>query len=219
MRNPRYPQNVCKITEKTPKKVEKFQWKYRNIILLAISFVLAYHVLKNVHIVSFIESLGTFGYPASFIAGLFFTYGLTTVPATAAIYNLGQNLNPFLIAFIGAFGSVISDYLIFKFVRDKLSHEIIALSKAINRLRKPISSLILEEGLLVGSWRKISRSKILQTLLPIIAGFIIASPLPDELGVALFGAIKFNPKKFIFIAYLFNFVGILAIGLSSRIFS
>lgn len=213
-----YPEKVYKTTKKAFKKAEKYRWKYRNLILLAVSFFVAYQIIKNTQIVSAVQGLGFLGYPAAFIAGIFFTYGLTVAPATALIFNLGITLNPFLIAFIGAFGSVISDYIIFKFVRDRLAGEIILLAKEIDKLRKPISSLILEEELLVRIWKKISNSKIWQAIIPIIAGFIIASPLPDELGVALFGAIKFDPKRFIVISYLLNFTGIFLIALSTKIF-
>ncbi len=179
---------------------------------------MAYYIVKTPFVVSFLSNLGNLGYPATFIAGLFFSYGLTTAPATAAIYNLGLTLNPFLIAFIGAFGSVISDFIIFKFVKNRLANEIKLLATDINRLRKPISSLFFEEELIVRIWKKFSKSKIWAVIVPVIGGFIIASPLPDEIGVAMFGAIKFNTKKFLIISYLFNFIGILLIALSTNIF-
>jgi len=219
MKKPSYPRTLYKTTAKTFRTVKKYHWKYRNLIYLVISFVAAYFILRTDAIVSFIHNLGLLGFPAAFIAGMFFTYGLTTVPATVAIYSLAQAFNPFLIAFIGAFGSVVSDYLIFRFVKDRLAGEIIMLSKEINRIRKPISSLVLEEEMIIRTWKKISKSKIWNVLIPVIAGFIIASPLPDELGAAMFGAIKFDLKKFIVISYLLNFTGILIIGLSSRVFS
>lgn len=212
MKKTGYPEKLYKTTGRTLGKIEKYRWKYRNLFYLLISLIIAYYILRLDVIVSFVQNLGYWGYSATFIVGMFFTYGLTTAPATAAIYNLGQVFNPLLIAFIGAFGSVISDYLIFKFVKDRLAGEIILLSKHINRLRKPISGLILEERLLLIIWRKVSRSKIWSILTPVIAGFIIASPLPDELGVAIFGVIKFNPKKFVVVAYLLNFIGILFIA-------
>ncbi len=149
---------------------------------------------------------------------MFFSYGFTAAPATAALFNLGQTFNPFLIAFIGATGTVISDYLIFRFVRDRLLSEIKLLSREIRTLTKPVSYLFFWEELRIRLWHAVSRSKIWSMLIPVFAGFIIASPLPDELGVALFGAIKFSPKKFLVIAYVMNFIGILIVASSARIF-
>lgn len=204
--------------EKNMKKIRKFEWKHRNIILLFASFILAYFILKHKPILSFINNLNYLGYLAALILGMLFSYALTTPPAIVALYNLGQQFNPFLIAFIGAFGSVISDYLIFRFVRDKLMNEINLLSEEIDGLTKKISpNGISTQEIRIKIWKKVSHSNIWKNLIPIIAGLIIASPLPDELGVAIFGAAKYEPKKFIIFSYFMNFFGILAITLLSRI--
>ncbi len=211
------PKLFYNTTEKTVKKIGEYQWKYRNLILLALSFVFAYYMLKTPQIVSLIENLGNLGYPASFVAGMLFSYGITTVPATAALFTLGKTINPFLIAALGASGTVISDYIIFRIVRDKLLGEINLLSKDVRTLTKPVSALFFWEELRVRIWKAISHSKIWNLIVPVIGGLIIASPLPDELGVAIFGAIKFEPKKFILVAYLLNFVGIFIVAYSARI--
>jgi len=121
---------------------------------------------------------------------------------------LGQTLNPFLIAFIGAFGAILSDYLIFRFVRNKLIDEINLFMEEIKSITKPVSNLEFFEEIRVILWKKISESSVWRVLIPAIAGFIIASPLPDELGVAIFGATKFNPKTFVIICYCLHFLGI-----------
>ena len=194
------------------KTLRKFEWKHHNLILFIISLFFAYYILRYKPIVNFIQNLTYLGYLAALALGMLFTYALTSVPASAALYNLGSQFNPLLIAFIGAFGSVISDYLIFRFVRDKLIDEIKLLSEEVNRVTRPVSDLFLPKNLLVILWKSVSRSKVWKTIIPVIAGFIIASPLPDELGVALFGASKFEPKKFVIISYFLNFLGILAIS-------
>jgi uncharacterized membrane protein YdjX (TVP38/TMEM64 family) len=196
---------------KLVKVLRKFEWKHRNLILLFISIVVAYFILTFKPIISLIHGLSYFGYAASFVLGMFFTYALTAIPATAALYNLGENFNPFLIAFIGAFGSVIVDYLIFRFVRDRLMDEIKLLSKEVNDLTEPVSNLVSTKRIRVIIWKKIAHSRIWKLLIPVIAGLIIASPLPDEIGVAILGAAKYEPKRFIIISYCLNFVGILAV--------
>ena len=204
--------------EKTVLKIEKFEWKHKNLILLFISIVVAYFILRYKPIISLIHGLSYFGYLASFVLGMLFTYALTTIPATAVLYNLGENFNPFLIAFIGAFGSVLSDYLIFRFVRDRLMVEINLLSKEINNLTEPLSNLVSTKRMRIIIWKKISSSRIWKTLVPVIAGFIIASPLPDEIGVAIFGAAKYEPRKFLVISYVLNFIGIFVIASVGSIF-
>ena len=193
------------------KKMRKFEWKHHNLILLAVSIVIAYYILNFKPILSLIHNLTYLGYAAAFILGMLFTYALTVVPATAVLYNLGQQFNPLFIAFIGAFGSVLSDYLIFRFVRNKLINEIKLLSEEIEKLTEPVSDLVFTKKARIILWKKISHSRVWKTLVPVIAGFIIASPLPDELGVAIFGAAKFELKKFIILSYFLNFIGILAV--------
>lgn len=193
-------------------EVKKFEWKHKNLILIFISIIVAYFILKFKPIISLIHGLSYFGYLASFVLGMLFTYALTSIPAAAALYNLGENLNPLLIAFIGAFGSVLSDYFIFRFVRDRLMGEIELLSKEINNLTEPLSNLVTTKRMRIIIWKKISRSRIWKLLIPVIAGFIIASPLPDEIGVAIFGAAKYEPRKFLVISYVLNFIGILLIA-------
>lgn len=203
--------------ERTVGEIRKFEWKYHNLILLIVSVIVAYFILRFKPVLSFIHDLSYLGYVAAFIFGMLFTYALTVIPATAVLYNLGHQLNPILIALVGAFGSVVSDYLIFRFVRDKLMGEIKLLSKEINQLTRPMSSLVFSEKIRVVIWKRISRSKIWKVIIPIVAGFIIASPLPDELGAAMFGAIKFEPKKFLVFSYFLNFIGILTITSLARI--
>ena len=47
-------------------------------------------------------------------------------------------------------------------------------------------------------------------------GLILASPLPDELGVAVLGFSKMRLKYFALLSFVFNFLGIAVIGLVAR---
>ncbi|MBI2547078.1 MAG: hypothetical protein HYW23_01380 [Candidatus Aenigmarchaeota archaeon] len=199
------------------KEIEKYRIKYRNLLFIAMSLVAAYLILTNNQTSSFIGSLGNLGYVSAFIVGLFFTFAFTTAPATVAFFDLGHFLNPVALALIGAAGSVISDYLIFRLVRDRLFKEIQMLSKEVDALTKPISSLFFWKELQMRIWHGIRKSEIWHVIVPAFAGFIIASPLPDEIGVAIFGAVKFNPKKFIIITFVLHFIGILLVAMSARI--
>lgn len=217
MRKVEYPEKIYRTTRKIIRKVGKYQWRYRNLIFLALSFVFAYYMLKTPQMISFTEGLGNFGYPAAFALGMLFTYAFTAVPATVAIFSLGEVLNPVLIALIGAVGSVIGNYIIFKLVRDRLLKEINMLSKEVNNITKPVSVLFFWEEMRIRIWRAISRSNVWQVFVPVFAGFILASPLPDEVGVAIFGAVKFNPEKFMVVSYVLHFIGILVVAYSSRL--
>jgi len=197
--------------------LKKFHWKYRNLILIVASVVVAYVLLNIPSISNLISRVGSLGYIGAFIGGMLFTYALTFAPATATFYLLGENLAPLFIAVVAALGAVVSDYLIFRFVKDRLVKEIKLLAKEIDRIGRPVSNLIVSEQIRVRIWRNISRSRVWKRIIPVISGLIVASPLPDELGVALFGASKYEPKRFILYSYLLNFIGILAITSLARL--
>jgi len=175
----------------------KLIWKYHNLVLLILSLVVAYFILKSGLVKEFISNLHELSYIGVFIAGLFFSYGFTTAPSISILYLLAQNLNPFLIALIGMFGAVTSDYLIFKFVKSGLSKEI-----------KKIEAKFRFHP----HFRR-SYVNILKSIAPLIAGLILASPLPDEIAASILGSIKYNDEKFILISCFSKFLGIFVIAL------
>ncbi|KKR47070.1 MAG: hypothetical protein UT80_C0011G0001, partial [Parcubacteria group bacterium GW2011_GWC1_40_13] len=62
----------------------------------------------------------------------------------------------------------------------------------------------------------IFRPKLFKWLIPFIGALIIASPLPDEAGLAMMGLSKMKTSVFIPISFALNFLGILAIGLFAK---
>jgi hypothetical protein len=137
---------------------------------------------------------------ASLIAGLFFTSLITTAPAIAVLGELMVGANLFVVALVGALGAVAGDYLIFAFVRDRISQD------AGYLLRGPRFRRMFH----------IFRQPHFRRVLPVIGALIIASPLPDELGLALLGFSRMDRRYFFAISYSMNFIGILLIGLAAR---
>ena len=127
-----------------------------------------------------------------FITGFFYTTSTTSPPAAVAAFFLGKVYSPFLIAGIGAFGSMCADFLLFKF----FNHD---LTKSADYLAKKLK-------LHVGTRKKLG------ALAPMLAFMIIASPLPDELGIAILGTTHIKTKMFFAISYLANFIGLLAVA-------
>jgi hypothetical protein len=129
----------------------------------------------------------------AFFAGIFFTSIFTTAIGSAAFVVLGiDGYNPFTVGVVGGIGALVGDTLIFKFVRNDLQADLAYLF----RLRKQ------------KSLRKLATAPFLHFLLPILGGFIIASPLPDELGVALLALSHIPTRYFSVLSFLFNALGI-----------
>ena len=72
------------------------------IIALFVSIIAGAILLTSNNFASLVHSLGSLSYVGAVVAGTFFTSALTTGPATAALYYLSQDMNIFLLAFLGA---------------------------------------------------------------------------------------------------------------------
>jgi len=170
--------------------------KYPKLILLVITFVLAYILFSQKTYLPFHDTLLVLGLFGTFLAGILFAYGFTAAPATAVLLILAKEQNLLLAGLIGGLGALVGDLLIFKFIRYSLADELKKLSN------EKISQYINHE----------TPRTLKKYLIPVLAGFIIASPLPDEIGVSLFAAAKhISIRKFMIISYLLNTAGIFVI--------
>lgn len=186
------PQPVIKrVIKKTLKKL-----KYPKLVLLFLSFLSAYLLFSNREYLVFQDMLQNLGYLGSFFAGLFFVYGFTAAPATAILLILAKQQNIFLASILAGFGALLGDLLVFNFIKSSFMDEIREFSK---------------EKLVILIRRKIP-DFLENYFLPVIAGFVIASPLPDEIGVALMASSpKISLRVFSIMAFLLNTLGIFVI--------
>ena len=178
------------------------QFRYPKFLLLFITFLLAYLIFSGRNSLPFHELIISLGYPGIFFAGLLFSYGFTAAPATSILLILAEHQNIYAAAAIGGFGALISDLIIFNFVRASFADEIEKLSK-----EKAVVNLNYYTS---GVFQKY--------FLPVLAGFIIASPLPDELGVALIASVKsISTRIFLIMSYVLNTAGIFVILLIGNV--
>ncbi|MBI2065336.1 MAG: hypothetical protein HYT62_04800 [Candidatus Yanofskybacteria bacterium] len=146
---------------------------------------------------------GNFRIIGSFVGGLFFTSIFTTAPAIVFLGEISQVESILIVALIGAIGAVLGDMIIFYLFR---SHVSVDLNELIAQIKiRPFKAALDNKGL---HWLEI-----------FIGALIIASPLPDELGIAMIGISKLNTRVFIPISFVFNFAGIFIIGSASRLIS
>lgn len=166
-----------------------------------ISVLVAIILGQNEIFKSWLLNLGSLEYIGALFAGMLFVSSFTVAISTVVIAIMTQNLHPMAIALIGGVGAVMGDYLIFKLVRSHLQQELAML------FGKQETSHI----------KALLHSKYIAWTLPVIGVFIIASPLPDELGVSLLGISKMSEARFILISYLSNAVGILMIASVAKV--
>jgi membrane protein DedA with SNARE-associated domain len=117
-------------------------------------------------------------------------------PATVVLAHLSTFSPVWQVALFGAIGAVIGDLLLFIFLRDKV----------VSDIQKSIRPSVLH---------RLSKSfhfGFLKWLIPLSGALIIASPLPDELGLAMLGISRSNTKTIMIISLVMNFIGIYMIA-------
>ena len=98
---------------------------------------------------------------------------------------------------MGGFG-LLGDYIIFRYIRDNISGYISSIARKIRH-------------------ESILESKIFSYSFAIIGAIIVASPLPDEIGLALMGITKMRTLYFVPISYLLNSIGIFVLALIGKV--
>lgn len=175
----------------------------RDLVIIAISIAVAVWLARVGAVEKFMELASGFKILASFIAGLFFTSIFTTAPAMVALAVLARDFPPIWVALIGAAGAALVDFVIFRFVRDDLSKDAAGVFRV--KIRRKFLHLF--------------HHGFLKWLLVLLGGIIIASPFPDELGLAILGLAKVKNRILLPLSYIMNFIGILVIVSVARLFS
>jgi hypothetical protein len=173
---------------------------FRDLAIIAFSVIIAVILVKTGILKSLLEGTQDIKFFGSFFAGLFFTSIFTTVPATVALGEIAREGSLFWTALLGGVGAMIGDLLIFKFVKNSLAEDISTLIQ--HNARKRFSAVF--------------KLKFFRYFFAFLGALIIASPLPDELGLAMMGFSKVKTSLFIPLSFFFNFLGILIIGLIAK---
>ncbi|MBI4036318.1 hypothetical protein HY386_00370 [Candidatus Daviesbacteria bacterium] len=177
------------------------KWEYPYLTGVLISVLLAIILAQNQTFKDWLLNLGSWEYIGALLAGMIFVSSFTAAISIVVIGIMAQNINPMALGLIGGVGAVMGDYLIFKLVRSHLQEE--------------LAMLFGKDG--TSYVKTLIRSRYIAWMLPVIGVFIIASPLPDELGVSLLGISKISEARFILISYLSNAIGILMIASVAKV--
>lgn len=164
----------------------------RDLLILAASVSFAIFIAQNDLVTRLVAATGGFAPIQALIGGFFFTSLLTITPAGVAFVEMAQFAPAHQLALWGATGAVIGDLLLFLLVRDVISDDIMALLR--------------------GSWirrlKALFKSPFLAWVVPVAGALAIASPLPDEVGIALLGLSKSDVRFLVPISFAMNFLGI-----------
>lgn len=172
----------------------------RDVGLLVVSILVAVVLAKTGALGAVLAATHERRFLGSFLAGAFFISAFTAAPAAVVLAELSQANSIWLVAAVGALGSLTGDYVIFRFVRDSLSEDLLFLLR-----QRPLRR-----------WRAILRLRSARWFLFFLGALIIASPLPDELGITLLGFARTRRRIFFLVSYAANFLGIFTIALAAK---
>lgn len=170
--------------------------RYKNLTIFALSLLFALLLSRFEAFHIFLLNIGNLGYFGAFIAGILFVSTFTVATGAVILLVLAERLSPIEIGIIAGFGAVVGDVTIFRFIKNNLIQEF---------------SLIYEHIDGDHHFTKVLHSKYFSWTLPVIGAIIIASPLPDEVGVSLMGISKMKTYQFLVVSFLLNAVGIFLI--------
>lgn len=169
--------------------------------ILSLSF--AWWLIKSSYFQSLIDSALSLRIFAEIITGVFYTFFLTAPVAVAMLVIIARDHNPILVALLAGLGAALGDFIIVKFFREELSADFSLASKELH---------LQKTGRLLQKLR-------LGFIAPLLGAIIIASPLPDELGLMMLGVSKLKYHEIVLLTYILNTAGILIIVLPVNLLS
>lgn len=170
------------------------------------SFIVAFWLAKNESLHSLLLNLGGFGYLGVFIGGILFISTFTVAVGTVMLLILAETLPPLGIGVVAGLGAVLGDFIIFtifRFAKDNWLQEVI----------EPVTVQLNRNHHL----QRLFHSKYFSWSLPVIGAIIIASPLPDEVGVTLMGISKMKTYQFLAVSFILNALGIFLVVSASLV--
>ena len=173
----------------------------RDLGIIILSIVIAVILVKTGALKSLLTSTQELKFIGSFVAGIFFFFFFTAAPAPVVLAEIAQSNSIFWVAFFGGIGALVGDLIIFRFIKDSLSEDFLYL------IKKSKSERLIS----------IFQLRLFRRVMPFIGALIVASPLPDELGLTMMGLSKMKTSLFIPLSFLLNFLGIMTVGLIARV--
>lgn len=170
--------------------------KYPKILLLVFSYIISFILFAERSHAPLQDTLVSFGYFGTYVAGFLYAYAFTAATSTVILLILAGKQSLLFAGLMAGFGALLSDLIIFYLVKHGFSDEIQKFSK---------------ENF-VQTAQKMVPCSIRKHLLAFLACFLIASPLPTEIGVTSLASIKnIKLRKFSIMAYILHTAAIFII--------
>jgi len=177
--------------------------KYPKFFGLLLTIIIAILIFNDDRIISQENFIAIENYLSSFTLGVMYSYGFTAALSTGALLVIADQQSILITGLIAGLGALIGDLIIFRFIRRSFNDELnlLAKTKHIKKMRNFLK-----------------KYSALNKTVPLLAYIIIASPLPDEIGVALVATYRdVTTKSFAAMSYILNTIGIFTILIIGRL--
>lgn len=182
------------------KKARKiFSFRYPKLFLFVGLIILAYYIFTKPFVSGWIDFFVKLNNLGIFISGILIPFGFSA-PFGIGLLTKMHPSSILIAAIIGGFGAMLGDLIIFKTIKFSFIDEFKRLerTKAIRKIEA-----IAKEN---------KHVKVMHYLLYIFAGIVIASPLPDEIGVSMLaGLTTIKPLKLAVISFFVHTAAIFLI--------
>lgn len=163
-----------------------------------VSIIGAVLLVRSGVIERLLDATLTISWVGPLIAGLGYSSIFTVAPATVALAEISLRVPLWEVALFGGLGAVVADQILYRLMRSELASHL--------------------EGRTVRRWSKRLARSPFRWIFVALGGLIIASPLPDEIGLSIMGVSHLPAQKLIFITFPLNAAGIWLIGAAARQF-
>ncbi len=185
-----------KLKKHAPRELHKakkiFHFKLPKLFLLALFIIIAYLLFKQPFVYDLMSNLGKLSYPGIFIAGILISVGFSAPIGLGILITMNPE-SIILASFIGGLGAMVTDLLIFALIKSSLTKEFRTLEKT--KLIRKIESIVAKEKNIL----------IRHYILYVFVGIVIATPLPDEIGVSILaGLTTIKPSKLAIISFFLH---------------
>ena len=167
-------------------------YKYKGLTLIFISILLTIFLSKYNFLNEPLFNLRHTPFLGSFIAGILYVSASTAALGILMLSDLAKTISPIEIAIIAGLGGAVADFTLFRFFKGDLIGEI-----------TPIYNKFGGRHL-----TRLMYHKYFRWSLPIIGAIIIASPIPDELGISLMGLSRIKTYQFVLLSLVLDITGV-----------
>lgn len=167
---------------------------------LAASLVVAFVLVQSGMVDVLISQAQEWKFVGSFLAGMLFVSVFTVALAGALLYEIAATNSLWEVALLGGLGGLLGDFLIFRFVKDHVATDLSRLLK--KSKRQHLLSFF--------------RLKLFRWSIPVLGALVVASPLPDEIGLTMMGLSKTKTRVFLPLIFALDSIGIYLMALFAK---